>query len=306
MAVFSKRNRPQPASYRYDVPSEVRSRILHAVRQHCESYDSHTDFISLLNEVGEQLLVEYGSLLAPGFEAARVSDNPVIEHFFSCDDEMVLDFLELLFRPFRNLGQPGVDAINAVLQDAAVGYELTPYVQTVSDEPGTLFGRPAGKKLDITYPKAIRRDSQYLHSEATQPALSLLSDGRYQGANEEFLSAHEHYRHGRYKECLNECLKAFESTMKTICDEKGWPYNPTDTAKTLIQTCLDNGLVPSFSQSQLTSLRTSLESGIPTVRNKRSGHGQGAQVTNVPPELARYALNLTGTTIVLLIESATA
>lgn len=44
----------------------------------------------------------------------------------------------------------------------------------------------------------------------------VLSDKRYKGASQEFLAANEHYRHGRYKECLNDCLKAFESTMKII------------------------------------------------------------------------------------------
>jgi hypothetical protein len=48
------------------------------------------------------------------------------------------------------------------------------------------------------------KDSQYLHSEATQPVFTLLADKRYQGANDEFLKAHEHYRHGDHKACLKE------------------------------------------------------------------------------------------------------
>ena len=67
----------------------------------------------------------------------------------------------------------------------------------------------------------IRVDSQYLHSEAVKPALTMLSDSMYQGANAEFLSAHEHYRAKRYKECLNDCLKTFESCLKSICNERG-------------------------------------------------------------------------------------
>ena len=47
----------------------------------------------------------------------------------------------------------------------------------------------------------------------------------YAGANDEFLRAHEHYRHKRHKECLNECLKAFESMMKAICKKRRWPYS---------------------------------------------------------------------------------
>ncbi len=114
----------------------------------------------------------------------------------------------------------------------------------------------------------IRVDSQFLHAEAVKPTLEVLRDKNFKGANEEFLKAHEHYRHGRYKECLVDALKAFESTMKTICSLRGWPTQPTDTAKNLIATCMSNGLFPAYFDSQFSSIRSLLESGVPTVRNK--------------------------------------
>ncbi len=52
------------------------------------------------------------------------------------------------------------------------------------------------------------------------------------------------------------CLKAFESTMKAICDKHKWQYQANAKAKTLIQISFDKDLVPSFSQTQLTSLRS--------------------------------------------------
>lgn len=64
--------------------------------------------------------------------------------------------------------------------------------------------------------KIIRVDSTYTHSEIVKPVLTLLHNSKFKGANEEYLKAHEHYRHGRNKECLTECLKAFESTIKII------------------------------------------------------------------------------------------
>lgn len=91
--------------------------------------------------------------------------------------------------------------------------------------------------------------------------------------------------------------------MKIICDRKGWSYKPTDTAKTLIDICLSNNLTPTFTQQQLTSLRTLLESGIPTIRNKQAGHGQGVNRHQVPPHLARFGLHLTAAVIVLLVDS---
>lgn len=305
MTLFSKRNRPQPDTYRYDIPDDVRRRILYAIEQNARSYMHSFNFHTMLDEVGKKLLVEYGSLCAPSYEAARVSDDPVIEHFMSCDDETALDFLEAIFHTMGNAGgQTTVEAINAILQDAAVGYELTKYEMKMTDRVGLIFGRPGGREVDMTYPQIIKKDSTFLHTEAVQPVLSNLADARYKGANEEFLKAHDHYRHGRYHECLNECLKSFESTMKIICHEKSWAYQQTDTASKLIKTCLDNGLVPTFSEQQLTSLRTLLESGVPTVRNKRAGHGQGTQTNDVPDHLAQYALHLTAATILLLTECA--
>jgi hypothetical protein len=149
----------------------------------------------------------------------------------------------------------------------------------------------------------IRVDSQFLHAETVKPALALLSSEDYAGANEEFLKAFEHYRHGRTKECLNECLKAFESTMKAICAKRKWPFNKSDTAKTLIGVCFQQNLIPDLIQSHISAFRSTLESGIPTVRNKLSGHGQGATVVEVPSYYASYMLHLTATTIQLLVEA---
>lgn len=146
----------------------------------------------------------------------------------------------------------------------------------------------------------VRVDSELIHVEAVKPALKLLNETNYLGAQQEFLSAYEHYRHGKHKESLNDCLKSFESTMKAICDKHEWPYQTNDTAKKLIQVCFENGLVPTFWQHQFTSLHSLLESGIPTGRNKLSGHGQGTSLTVVPDYLVAYMLHMTASTLVFL------
>ncbi|CAC9997412.1 STM4504/CBY_0614 family protein, partial [Bathymodiolus azoricus thioautotrophic gill symbiont] len=147
----------------------------------------------------------------------------------------------------------------------------------------------------------IRIDSELIHEEAVKPALRLLNGENYQGAQQEFLSAYDHYRHGKNKDSLNECLKAFESTMKAICEKNNWDYQANATVKSLIQICFDNNLVPSFWQQQLDSLRSLLESGIPTGRNKLSAHGQGTTPTVVPGYLVAYMLHMTASTLVFLI-----
>ncbi|WP_179400672.1 STM4504/CBY_0614 family protein [Burkholderia guangdongensis] len=148
----------------------------------------------------------------------------------------------------------------------------------------------------------LRVDSQLLHSEVVRPALELLNEPGYEGVQEEYLAAHEHYRHGRAKEALSDCLKAFESMMKVICNKRGWSVGGRGTAGDLIKAIFDNKLVPDFWQSHFGSLRSTLESGVPTARNKLAGHGQGAEPTEVPADLVAYMLHMTGAAIVLLSE----
>lgn len=140
-----------------------------------------------------------------------------------------------------------------------------------------------------------------MHQEAVKPALQALRGEEFNGPNEEFLKAFEHYRHGHYKEALNESLKSFESTMKVICELNQWTYNPKDTASKLIGILMTNQLMLDYLQSHYTSLAAGLKSGIPTVRNSVGGHGQGADPITVPGYLVAYHLHLTASTILMLV-----
>jgi AbiJ N-terminal domain 4 len=90
----------------------------------------------------------------------------------------------------------------------------------------------------------IRVDNQLTHAEIVKPALQVLRGKQYANAQKEFLDAHEHYRHSKYAEALVDCNKAFESTMKIICNKRKWPVSPNATAKDLIKVCYDNELIP--------------------------------------------------------------
>lgn len=209
------------------------------------------------------------------------------------DIEQVIDVVELIF---TYINSPYMRDIHYIRYHP----EISP---TEAIETLNYRFREHGVGYQYESGEIIRVDSQIIHAEAVKPVLHLLSDTRFKGANEEFLKAHEHYRHGRYKECLVECLKAFESTMKTICDIQGWIYQPRDTAKNLINVCLQNHLIPSYLQTQFTSLKSNLESGVPTMRNKNAGHGQGSQPLTVPQHFAAYQLHITASTILFLLEA---
>ena len=149
----------------------------------------------------------------------------------------------------------------------------------------------------------VRKDSELVHKEIIKPVLVFSSEGYLAGAQQEFLAAFEHQRHGKNKEALNECLKSFESTMKAICDKREWAFDQNTTAKQLIAVMFDKGLVPSFWQNQFSSLRSLLESSVPTGRNKQSGHGQGSTPKVVSDDVVQFMINMTASCLLFLISA---
>jgi hypothetical protein len=149
----------------------------------------------------------------------------------------------------------------------------------------------------------VRVDSQLIHAEVVKPALSLLSGPGFEGPEEEFIRAFDHYRHGDYKEAVAEALKAFESAMKAICKIHKWPHDPNATAKPLLDVLFARGLVQPELQTHFAGLRSALESGLPTLSNRTSRHGQGPEPKPIPPYFAGHALHLVAANIVFLVEA---
>lgn len=151
--------------------------------------------------------------------------------------------------------------------------------------------------------RIMRVDSQYVHSEVVKPALQLLSDPRFKGAQDEFLAAHGHYRAGEFKDCVTDALNAFESTLKAICEARKWEYGKGARASDLIKIIRNNGLLPEYLDNSFDQLVATLQSGLPKVRNEAGGHGQGATRRETPSYVAAYALHLAAAKIVLLVEA---
>jgi len=151
----------------------------------------------------------------------------------------------------------------------------------------------------------VKDDSEYVHSEVVSPALKLIREAGFAGAESEFASALEHHRHGREVSAMNDALRAFESTMKQICDERDWEYDKNrDGAAQLIDVIIrKNGLLPTWMTEQFTQLRGLLSSGTPTPRNKLSGHGAGRIPAEVPGFFAAYAIHTAAANILLLVQA---
>jgi len=143
-----------------------------------------------------------------------------------------------------------------------------------------------------------------LHDGIVDVTLKLTNNSIFENSNDEFLSALEHFRSNRFKECLTDCLKSLETTLKIVCKENNWVFDQDkDTASILIDICINNGLFPKYLLTEFTSLASLLKSGSATIRNRNSAHGQGARKINVPKHLASFMIYLTGSTINFIIES---
>jgi hypothetical protein len=226
------------------------------------------------------------------FESAfgnGVRNSYKVEHYFEklTNVEESLDVIEIVFRY--------IERTPKILKDFRyIDFDGNYKPEQAVSDLNTRF-LENGIGYNYQNQNIIRVDNTLLHKEVIIETLQFLSTQTFKNANDEFIKAHEHFRHKRQKECLVDCLKALETTMKIICQENNWHYNKTDTAKKLIETCINNKLIPEFLLSHFSSLRTSLESGVPTIRNKLGGHGQGVTTVTVPDHYASYILYLTGT-----------
>ena len=216
--------------------------------------------------------------------------NALVYYIDSCNSEDFLDLMDYIFgNCFSNTTiknyfslqeydffQSAINELNLRLKQHSLGYEF------INGE-------------------IIVKTNTVAHENIVKPALQLLLDEDFRGAEEEYLLAFEHYRKSENKDAILNAVKAFESTMKAICTGMEYPFDKNkDTAKKLINVLETNLFYPSYLNNHIASIRTTLESGAPTVRNKTAGHGQGADVENVNDEYVEYALNLVATNIIFL------
>lgn len=102
----------------------------------------------------------------------------------------------------------------------------------------------AGVGYQYENDEIIRIDHQYVHKEIVKPALEIIHNKAFEKVNEEYSNAHKHYRNQYIKDCIVACNRAFESLLKSICNECEWEYDPNNRASDLIKIIHKNGLFP--------------------------------------------------------------
>lgn len=210
------------------------------------------------------------------------------DYIDTCDDNDFLDLLDYLVGYVFKSGKftrchmfeqvtKAIDELNARFKQHSLGYEF------INGE-------------------LIKKTNEIMHVNVVKPALGLLHDRAFEGAEQEYLKAFDCFKKCDNKNAILEAAKSFESVMKTICKKNNYTYDEKDTASKLIRILEENSFFPSYLNSHLSGIRTTLESGAPTLRNKIAGHGQGDSVVEVSDEYVEYALNLVATNIVFLVK----
>ncbi len=298
---YSKRNLTKSSELVYDsISPKLKNQIYHIWDQFFRVTNVHENIVDeAWEEIFDILCAEEGvKFLHRSDHFARLDSKTQVESYFEKleDTNKILDVVEVVFLVMKVAGD---HHDNTYAYYRAIAYDFKKCVEDINKR---------FKENNVAYQyegnRIIRYSNDLIHNEVTKKTISLLEENGFENANEEFLKGHEHFRHDRYKECLNECLKAFESVLKILIVRNGLSYRDEDTAKSLIAIVLNNELIPTYLQNSFTGIRTILESSISTIRNKNSAHGQGPEKIIVPKYLANYMPYLSGSTIIFLIESS--
>jgi len=305
--LFSKRQKRlrdagKQEIYQYEVlPSEFRVQVVHILRDAIGVYfvpgpyssGTRSPANNIWQMIHDRLARERGvfQLWSNGSDPA----DSCMQFMLRAEVDGVLDIIELSFR--------AVD--RAMRKMDLYSRNRAGAKQDPDDAIGELNARFKEHGIGFQYlnEEIVRIDSQFLHQEAVKPALNLLNAPGFDGPSDEFMKAFEHYRHSRPKEAIADALKAFESVMKSICAIRNWAHPPNATAKPLLDILFQNGLIPRELEGHFSGLRAALESGLPTISNRTSRHGQGVTPTEVPGHIAAHALHLTAANIVFLVEA---
>jgi len=293
--LFSKRIKAErgefPDVYQYDnFDYNLKVKIVHIVKD-CFGEENY-----LSEEYYEQIIrilcKEYGV-----FELTKRYRNNY-EHLFNYflneeNTEKALNVVELCFKFIDKIARKD----NRFSYSSTVRNSSDDVIMELNDrfkEEGFGYKYEAGIIIKLT--------NEFNHNEIVRPVLRLLSNKSFKGAEDEFISAHSHYRKSENKECINDCLKAFESTMKIICKKKKYQVSDNAPAKELLAKLFEEKYIPQYLQSHFTSLRSLMESGVPTIRNKTSAHGQGDKPINPDDNITEYVIHLTASNILFLLK----
>ena len=272
------------------LPPELKVQIIHIWREAIGGQHSGRVAWKSLHDT---IAREHGRFkLSTGDTYAEQCERYLLELF---DVDLALDLIEASFRYIDKV-------VPRISHDARRRNGITVDPTDAVAELNQRFLR-AGVGYRYEEGMILRVDSELVHSEIVKPALGFLSESGFEGPRDEFLRAHAQYRAGETKDAITNANNAFESTLRTICDQRGWACDRGAPVKVLLSVVRENGLLPGYLDKSFDQLLATLHSGLPQVRNSEGGHGQGAKPRETPEYVAGYALHLAAAAILFIVEA---
>lgn len=132
----------------------------------------------------------------------------------------------------------------------------------------------------------FKLDTDFLGASLTPNAHESLAAYCFSGASDEFAKARQELAVGEYKDSILHASKSIESMMKVLTS--GGQQN----AGQLTQLLITQGYLDDLPDDIRNGIANQVLMAVPVLRNKLAGHGQGANVVNVPRLYAELALQL--------------
>jgi hypothetical protein len=257
---LDKKTIPYPSFLRV-----LRKRLLKTCSKYSVEWQDFGTYYSTESEVIDALRMAYGK------DRLVVKDDPNSEereatgfedYFMHTYPHNVLDALEAFYRCLdKEIALVMQEDINAVLLE-----ENSPWI--MSD--GQMF----------------MIDNHFLDS-LKERALSLMQSEGYWGAYNEINEARSHLMAGSIDVAIHKANCAFESTLKSILGK----YEGTAQELTTVL-AKETDILENVPESVKKVITKNILSGLPALRHKIGGHGQGEKPVSAPRAYGELAINL--------------
>jgi hypothetical protein len=132
----------------------------------------------------------------------------------------------------------------------------------------------------------FKLDADFMGARLAANAHDALVANRYVGAADEFAKARQVLGTGDAKDSIFYAAKSIESVMKVM---SGSPHANADQ---LVKIMLTQGYFDDLPESIRNGFAEQVMKTLPFIRNKLAGHGQGADIVNVPALYGDLAVQL--------------
>lgn len=293
--LFTQRNNPEKQYdvYEYKIfPEQFINQSFYIIFDFIELYKNDWRFSGekIWNDIYDIFIRQIGVIELPGYLHGSYKSR--IEMYYRTHNgDDLLNLIDLIFIYFDKILRKNPPIEN---------YTISALLDNSISELNYRF-RQYGLGYEFVNGGLIKKTNEIIHTEIVKPALKLLYDEKFSGAEEEFKCAFENYKKGKNKDAILYAQKAFESTMKIICKRKKFEYEEKFDSKKLLEILRLQGFYPKYLSKQFVLLSDLLISGLPKLRNEEAGHGQGEEIKSVENNFVEYAIHLAATNIVFLV-----